>query len=161
MPVPAPSVYSPLSKCGMPTENSTTYAALDLLGPSWQWTTPVWLVGRLNQGVLEGDVVIKGNGDPKLVLERVWLLLRRVRQMGVREIRGDIVLDRSAFVVPEQSPADFDGERLRPYNVQPDALLLNYKSVLLNFVPAAPRDDVAVVAEPPLAGVRIDDSVVL
>ncbi len=140
---------------------ATTYAALDLLGPAWQWTTPVWLHGRLHQGVLEGDLVIKGSGDPKLVLERVWLLLRRVRQLGVREIRGDILLDRSAFAVPEQSPADFDGERLRPYNVQPDALLLNYKSVLLNFVPGPPRVDVAVVAEPPLAGVRIDDSVVM
>ena len=140
---------------------ATTYAALDLLGPSWQWMTPVWLLGRLNQGVLEGDLVIKGSGDPKLVVERLWLLLRRVRQMGVREIRGDIVLDRSAFVVPEQSPADFDGERLRPYNVQPDALLLNYKSVLLNFVPGPPRTDAAVVAEPPLGGVRIDDSVTL
>ena len=66
----------------------------------------------------DGDLVIKGTGDPKLVLERMWLLLRRVQQLGVREIRGDIVLDRSAFVAPEQSPADFDGEPLRPYNVQ-------------------------------------------
>ena len=52
--------------------------------------------------MLHGDLVIKGIGDPKLVLERMWLLLRRVQQLGVREIRGDIVLDRSAFVAPDQ-----------------------------------------------------------
>jgi serine-type D-Ala-D-Ala carboxypeptidase/endopeptidase (penicillin-binding protein 4) len=70
----------------------TTFAGLDLLGPAFTWSTPVWLQGTIADGVLNGDLVIKGNGDPKLVLERIWLLLRRVRQAGVREIRGDIVV---------------------------------------------------------------------
>ena len=144
---------------------ATTYAALELLGPSWTWSTSVWLQGRLRdagpEGVLDGDLVIKGQGDPKLVLERVWLLLRRVRQAGVREIRGDIVLDRSAFVVGEQSPADFDGEPLRPYNARPDALLLNYKSLLITFMPEPARGSARVVVEPALAGVRVDASVPL
>lgn len=144
------------------TKLLTTYAALDLLGPAWSWTTPVWVQGTVDaDGVLDGHLVIKGSGDPKLVLERVWLLLRRVQQLGIREIRGDIVLDRSAFAVPEQNPADFDGEPLRPYNVRPDALLLNYRAVSLTLTPDAPRNLAAVGAEPPLAGVRIDPSVPL
>ena len=142
----------------------TTYAALDLLGPAWTWTTPVWLQGALpsgGSGVFEGDVVIKGSGDPKLVIERVWLLLRRLQQLGVREIRGDIVLDRSAFEVPEQNPADFDGEALRPYNVRADALLLNYKSLSFTVTPD-PSHGVAVIAtEPALEGVRADARVPL
>ena len=134
----------------------TTFAGLELLGPAWTWTTPVWLQGSVKDGVLDGNLVIQGSGDPKLVQERLWLLLRRVQQLGVREIHGDIVLDRSAFVVPEQSPADFDAEPLRPYNVRPDALLLNYKSVLLSFTPDPARGQVLVAADPPLAGVRVD-----
>jgi D-alanyl-D-alanine carboxypeptidase/D-alanyl-D-alanine-endopeptidase (penicillin-binding protein 4) len=139
----------------------TTTAALDLLGPAWSWTTPVWIQGTTLNGVLEGNLVIKGSGDPKLVQERLWLLLRRVQQLGVREIRGDIVLDRNAFVVPDQNPADFDGEPLRPYNVRPDALLLNYKSLLLTFTPDSARGVAIVSSEPPMAGVRIDLSVPL
>lgn len=139
----------------------TTYAALDLLGPAWTWTTPVWLQGTVNDGVLDGNLVIKGHGDPKLVPERLWLLLRRVQSLGVREIRGDIVLDRSAFSVPEQSPGDFDGEPLRPYNVRPDALLLAYKSVLLSFTPDAARGVALVGVEPTLAGLSADASVPL
>jgi D-alanyl-D-alanine carboxypeptidase/D-alanyl-D-alanine-endopeptidase (penicillin-binding protein 4) len=143
----------------------TTFAALDLLGPAWTWSTPVWLLGSVRnpgpEGVLEGSLVIKGSGDPKLVLERIWLLLRRVRQAGVREIRGDIVLDRSAFSDLGQSPADFDGEPLRPYNAQPDALLLNYKSLLLTFTPDPARGVASVAADPPLAGLRVDASVPL
>jgi D-alanyl-D-alanine carboxypeptidase/D-alanyl-D-alanine-endopeptidase (penicillin-binding protein 4) len=143
------------------TKLLTTYAALDLLGPAWTWSTPVWLLGPVNDGVLEGNLVIKGSGDPKLVLERLWLMLRKVRQLGVREIRGDIVLDRSGFVVPEQNPAEFDGEPLRPYNVAADALLLNYKTVTLSFTPDVGRGSAFVNVEPPLAGVRVDSSVPL
>ncbi len=143
------------------TKLLTTYAALDLLGPAWTWSTPVWLQGTVTDGVLDGNLVIKGSGDPKLVPERLWLLLRRVQQLGVREIKGDIVLDRSAFSVPEQSPADFDGEPLRPYNVRADALLLAYRSVLLSFTPDAARGVALVGVDPPLAGVQADSSVPL
>ncbi len=139
----------------------TTYSALELLGPAWTWATPVWLQGTLRDGVLDGNLVIKGTGDPKLVLERLWLLLRRVQQLGVREIRGDIVLDRSDFKVPEQNPADFDGEALRPYNVRADALMLNYKAVVFTFTPDAARAIATISTDPPLAGVRVDTSVPL
>ncbi len=143
------------------TKLVTTYAALDLLGPAWGWSTPVWLQGTVSDGVLDGNLVIKGSGDPKLVPERLWLMLRRVQQLGVREIRGDIVLDRSAFVVPEQNPADFDGEPLRPYNVRADALLLGYRSVLIGFTPDAARGVALVSVDPPLAGVSSEPSVPL
>ena len=139
----------------------TTYSALDLLGPAWSWSTPVWLQGPLRDGVLDGNLVIKGSGDPKLVLERIWLLLRRVQQLGVREIRGDIVLDRSAFLAPEQNPADFDGEALRPYNVRADALMLNYKALVFTFTPDVVRGVATISIDPPLAGVRADASVPL
>ena len=139
----------------------TTAAALDRLGPAWRWRTPVWLDGPLRDGVLDGSLVIQGSGDPTLVLERVWLLLRRVQALGVREIRGDIVLDGSAFAVPDAAPGDFDGEPLRPYNVRPAALLLNYRSVVYTFVPDAAAGVARVVAEPPLAGTLVDRSVPL
>ncbi|HEY0817995.1 MAG TPA: D-alanyl-D-alanine carboxypeptidase, partial [Rhizobacter sp.] len=70
----------------------TTAAALDLLGPAWTWSTPVWIQGTTLNGVLDGNVVIKGSGDPKFVQERLWQTLRRLQQLGVREIRGDILL---------------------------------------------------------------------
>jgi len=139
----------------------TTYAALDLLGPAWTWNTPVLLSGPLRDGVLDGSVAIRGSGDPKLVVERVWLMLRRLQQLGVKDIRGDILLDRSAFSVPEASPAEFDGDPTRPYNVRPDALLLNYKSVIYSFTPDTARGVATISAEPALAGVQVDTSVPL
>jgi D-alanyl-D-alanine carboxypeptidase/D-alanyl-D-alanine-endopeptidase (penicillin-binding protein 4) len=137
----------------------TTIAALDQLGPAWTWTTPVWLNGPVENGVLDGSLHIQGSGDPKLVVERVWLLLRRVMAQGVREIRGDIVLDRSPFAPAAGSPADFDGDSTRPYNVQPDALLLNFKSVTYTFVPDSARGVAHVLADPALAGTQVDATV--
>ena len=139
----------------------TTFAALEMLGPAWSWTTPVWLQGSVADGVLDGNLVIRGSGDPKLVLERLWLLLRRVQQLGVREIRGDIVLDRSGFSEPEHNPEDFDGEPLRPYNVQADALLLNYNALVFTITPEPARGVATIGVDLPLAGVRIDTSVTL
>jgi len=79
------------------TKLITTEAALELLGPAFSWQTPVYLDGTVREGTLQGNLVIKGQGDPKLVLERLWLLLRRVQGLGIRQISGDIVLDHSAF----------------------------------------------------------------
>ena len=126
----------------------TTYAALELLGPAYTWKTEAFARGPLKDGVLEGDLLLKGYGDPKLGFEQFWLLLRQLRAKGLREIRGDLVLDRGHFAADNHDPARFDGEPLRPYNVGPDALLLNFKSIRLGFVPDAERKSLAVYAEP-------------
>ena len=139
----------------------TTYAALDLLGPAFSWSTPVYVEGAVRDGTLFGNLYIKGQGDPKLVSERLWLLLRRVQGLGVKSIAGDIVLDRSAFETVEVDPSSFDGEPLRPYNAAPDALLLNFKSVVMTFVPDRTASTAQVQYEPPLAGVQMQSSVPL
>ncbi|MES2879296.1 MAG: D-alanyl-D-alanine carboxypeptidase/D-alanyl-D-alanine-endopeptidase [Pseudomonadota bacterium] len=139
----------------------TTYAALDLLGPAYTWRTPVMVEGAVRDGTLYGNLYIKGQGDPKLVAERLWLLLRRVQGLGIQSIAGDIVLDRSAFEPLEADPASFDGEPLRPYNAAPDALLLNFKSVVMTFVPDRSANTASVQFEPPLAGVQFQTSVPL
>ena len=121
----------------------TTYAGLELLGPAYTWKTEVYANKPLAAGVLDGDLFIKGWGDPKLTLENFWLLLRELRSRGVRTIRGDLVLDKSYFDVAHQDPGAFDNEPLRPYNVEPDALLVNFNVVRLRLTPEAGRLSVA------------------
>ena len=139
----------------------TTYAALDLLGPAYSWSTPVYIDGSVRDGTLKGNLIIQGQGDPKLVLERLWLLLRRVQGLGIHTIDGDIVLDHSAWDVPPTDPASFDGEPLKPYNAAPDALLINFKSVVLTFTPEPGAKVARVQLDPPLAGVQVPTTVPL
>ncbi|MDI1246167.1 MAG: D-alanyl-D-alanine carboxypeptidase/D-alanyl-D-alanine-endopeptidase [Rhodoferax sp.] len=139
----------------------TTRAALDLLGPAYTWRTPVWVDGPVVNGVLQGNVIIQGQGDPKLVLEKLWLLLRHLQGLGMHTIAGDIVLDNRAFEVPATDAAEFDGEPLRPYNATPEALLINFKSVVMTFTPDPPANLARVQFDPPLWGVQLQTSVPL
>ena len=135
----------------------TTYAALELLGPAFTWRTEVLADTQPADGRLKGNLYLKGSGDPRLGLEQFWLLLRQLRARGLRDIAGDVVLDRGAFAVPPHDPGEFDNEPLRPYNAGPDALLVNLDSVTLTLHPEAERKAVAVIAETPSQGLRIDN----
>ncbi len=139
----------------------TTYAALDLLGPAYTWRTPVHVEGTIRNGTLYGNLYLQGRGDPTLVSERLWLLLRRVQALGIGRIAGDIVLDRSAFETVDSDPASFDGEPLRPYNASADALLINFKSVVMTLVPQRSSNSARIAFEPPLAGVQMQSAVAL
>jgi D-alanyl-D-alanine carboxypeptidase/D-alanyl-D-alanine-endopeptidase (penicillin-binding protein 4) len=132
----------------------TTTAALELLGPAFTWRTET-LVDALpdGNGVLAGDLYLRGGGDPKLTYDRLWLLLRELRGRGVRDIRGDLIIDRTAFAPTDHDPAAFDGKLLRPYNVGPDALLFNFATLHLTLVPEATT--VRVLAEPLPAGFEV------
>ena len=133
----------------------TTYAGLEILGPSYAWKTEAYLDGKLEKGVLQGNLVLKGYGDPKFNIEQFWLWLSELRSRGLREIQGDLILDRSFFNVLEKDPADFDNDPMRAYNVGPDALLLNFNTLRLRYLPEGNR--LKVISEPPLDGVQLDN----
>lgn len=144
----------------------TTYAGLEILGPAYSWQTAAYSLTPPIDGVLYGDLYLKGSGDPRLTFEQFWLLLRQLRAQGLREIRGKLVLDRSAFtlgsgdaVTVNGGGAPFDDQPLRPYNVKPDALLLNWKSVRLQLNPGS--DKLQIQAEPQPANLYLISQVSL
>lgn len=133
----------------------TTYAALELLDPAYVWTTEALGDRPPVEGRLDGNLYLRGSGDPRLALEQFWLLLRRLRVHGVRDINGDLVLDRSAFLLPPHDPGEFDREPLRPYNAGPDALLVNLKSIHLTLQPDPGGTQVEILAETPSDGLHL------
>ena len=139
----------------------TTFAALELLGPAYTWNTAISTDGSIAKGALNGNLYVQGSGDPKLVMERLWLLQRRLQERGVKVIVGDVVLDRSAFQLPPIDPAYFDNEPFRPYNAVPDAMLVNYKSLTINFVPDVAAGVARISYEPAVANLSLPASVPL
>jgi serine-type D-Ala-D-Ala carboxypeptidase/endopeptidase (penicillin-binding protein 4) len=103
----------------------TTYAALEALTPAYRWKTEVYSNGPVRQGVLEGDLIIKGYGDPALNNAELWRLLQQVQQQGVRHIKGNLLLDASVYVPELSQRPILDDEPWRAYNVNPYALLVN------------------------------------
>jgi serine-type D-Ala-D-Ala carboxypeptidase/endopeptidase (penicillin-binding protein 4) len=139
----------------------TTYAAMDMLGADFTWRTDFYTDGQIDNGTLRGNLYVRGGGDPKLVLERIQDTFFALHDKGVQVILGDMVLDHSGFDLPAHDPGEFDGEALRPYNASPDALLVNFKSVVLTFQPDTRAGVAHVTSEPPLAGLAIDATVAL
>src|SRR5262249_24255296 len=117
--------------------------------------------GAMRGDVLDGDLVLRGTGDPKLTIENFWLLLRALRARGLREIRGDLVLDRSYFAAFPYDPGRFDSEPVRAYNVGPDALLLNFKAIRFHFVPDPDGRSVRVIPDPDPPQLELRSSVAL
>ncbi len=133
----------------------TTLVALDVLGPAYRWKTDVYALGDVSDGTLEGDLALKGHGDPFLVTERIWQLIRDIRRSGVTKITGDLLLDDSHFDVGQHDPAAFDRQPLRAYNVAPNALLMNFKVVRYWFEPDGSA--VRVRLDPNLENLTIDN----
>ena len=132
----------------------TTYAGLELLGGAHTWKTEVYVAGDIRASTLKGDIILKGSGDPKLTVERFWLLLKQLRERGLRTINGDLILDKTFFAINETDPGKFDGEATRAYNVVPDALLLNFKAVRFQFAPAI--DDRSVSISPDVKPTQLE-----
>lgn len=139
----------------------TTYLALQTLRPTYTWKTLALSPATPRGGVLDGDIYLKGHGDPYLVLERFWLLVRAIRQRGVREITGDVVIDNSHFDVGASRAGDFDGRPYSTYNVVPDALLVNFQAVEFGFRPDPAANRVEIAADPLPSNLRIRNQVQL
>ena len=140
----------------------TTIVALDRLGPNMRGFTELLSTAPQQGDVLAGDLVLRGGADTELGLPQLWALLAELRWQGIREIAGDIVLDRTLFRPAGPSPrtAPFDAWPEMAYNQAPDALQLNGNLMgieLSSENPAAPGQVVA-RALPPLPGVEIDAS---
>ncbi|WP_020394133.1 D-alanyl-D-alanine carboxypeptidase/D-alanyl-D-alanine endopeptidase [Thiolinea disciformis] len=139
----------------------TTWSAIKTLGPAWTWSTEAWARGEIHDGVLNGDLIIKGYGDPFLVYESFWQFVHDLRLKGLREIRGDIIIDNSFFDIPAIDPAAFDGQPERVYNAPPSAAMFNFQAsrIVYNANPAAGKVDLAIFPAP--RGVTVDNQLKL
>ena len=119
----------------------TTYAALKELGPNYSWRTEVWMRGDFENGVLKGDLILKGFGDPFMVYENFWKLLRVLRDKGLHEIQGDVILDDSYFKLPKHDSAAFDGRPFKVYNAASSSLMFNFQATRFLFRPVDSTTD--------------------
>ena len=103
----------------------STYAAVLKLGFDYRWPTQFYTAGRVKNGVLNGDLVVKGFGDPTLSSKDLADIVANIKVKGIRSIKGNIVIDRSYFAVGTKNNSGFDKHTYSPYNAMPDAMMFN------------------------------------
>ncbi|MEL7407225.1 MAG: D-alanyl-D-alanine carboxypeptidase, partial [Cyanobacteria bacterium J06558_2] len=74
------------------TKVATTLAALNKWGTQHQFLTDVYLLGKVEQGVLQGDLLVRGAGDPLFVWEEAIALGNALNQLGIREVQGNLLV---------------------------------------------------------------------
>ncbi len=144
----------------------TSAAALKELGPSYSFTTQVWMDGELNgDGVLQGDLYIRGTGDPTFVIEDLWKLVYDLKLEGLREVSGNIYFDDS-YMTPERGVPGWtktaDMENGPSYFPSLGALSLNFNTVAVIARPGPDVGGPAVVElETPAPGILKTESELL
>lgn len=111
----------------------TTNAALELLDPTYRWKTEVYTDGSVKNGVLNGNLIIKGYGDPSFKAQEFWRLLMSLQQTGIKEITGNLIIDKSYFSTHVGDSHAFDDETWRAYNAMPSAFLVNGRHTSFKF----------------------------
>ncbi|AWB33682.1 D-alanyl-D-alanine carboxypeptidase/D-alanyl-D-alanine endopeptidase [Orrella marina] len=139
----------------------TTWSALSDLGPDFVWQTAFLTDAKAtvsDQGVLSGNLYLRPSGDPMLLLEDLWRLMRELRLRGITQI-GDVIVDRSLFSDVAIDPGEFDGRPDRPYNASPDAFMVGFGAIRLVFTPDAQRNAWRGFIDPGIPGIDIDSDI--
>ncbi len=130
----------------------TTLAALKYLGPQYRFKTKLYTDGRIKNGMLQGNLYVKGFGDPLLVSEQLWYLVNDVKRLGFREVQGDLILDDSFFdtirTVRDGDSSTQNGKD-RAYDAPLGALSVNFNTTAIYVYPGAKVGKRAVVVVDP------------
>ena len=137
----------------------TSWVALKRLGPSFKWKTEFYASGDIRDGVLYGDLIVKGYGDPFLTNQDLWAILGKLNQSGLKRITGRLLLDDTYFITDEIDPYAFDGDGTHIYNNLPNALTLNFNALELTF--SAQKNNMKVTASysPPIENIKLSNYV--
>jgi len=133
----------------------TTFAALESLGPAFTWQTELYALGPIENGVLRGDLLVKGGGDPFLVEDQLRGMLKSLQRAGVERIQGNLVLDGSYFDPSVTGDELIDNQAGRAYNTRPSAVIANFQAMTFYFYPHPNGQDVIIHSDPRLPNVKI------
>lgn len=137
----------------------TSAVALKALGGEYQFLTTVSTDGKIKNGVLHGNLYLKGYGDPRLVSEELWMIVKDIRNLGIKKINGDIIADDTFFDDEITSIGVGKHSGPEPYNARISALSLNFNTVSVYVKPAAQKagSRLKVTIDPPTKYIKVSN----
>lgn len=116
----------------MPASNMkvlTSAAALSLLKPEFRFKTHLLSNGYVRGNSLQGNLYLKGYGDPVLTDERLQELIQELKLLGVTEIQGNLIADDSFFDQERVGRGWKSTYGASAYSAQISALSMNLNTV--------------------------------
>lgn len=128
----------------------TTIAGLDKLGPDYQWKTEVFVSGKINNGgILQGDLILKGYGDPSLTPDDLQQIAKAIKDLGIKRINGNLLLDESYFDETRLGTSWMWDDEPYGYSAQVSGLAVNKNFTTLTATPGKTVNDAPVLTMNP------------
>ncbi|WP_310423873.1 D-alanyl-D-alanine carboxypeptidase [Chamaesiphon sp. VAR_48_metabat_135_sub] len=125
------------------TKTATSLAAISTWGLDKQFETIVSANGKISQGTLEGDLIVRGNGDPLFVWEDAIALAQSLNQLGINRVNGNLlIVDKfhMNYKADPQKAGELLKQALTGINLPPTLLKTEFKDVNIVKLPTAVRE---------------------
>ncbi|MBE9562446.1 MAG: D-alanyl-D-alanine carboxypeptidase/D-alanyl-D-alanine-endopeptidase, partial [Proteobacteria bacterium] len=113
----------------------TTAAALHYLGPEYRFKTKVLYNGKRNKNTIQGDLILRGGGDPRLSTETLWHIANQIKDSGINKITGNLVVDDHFFDNYDRAPAWKVKRTQQAYDAKLGGLSLNFNAIAIHALP--------------------------
>jgi serine-type D-Ala-D-Ala carboxypeptidase/endopeptidase (penicillin-binding protein 4) len=138
----------------------TTASALWYLGPSYRFRTEARRDAKIKDGVIDGNLYIKGFGDPTLTTEEVFGLVNEIALKGITKIKGDVIVDDTFFDNVPEGPGWEQEHSDQAYAAPIGAVSVDFGTFNLRVLPGSSVGDPAqVLLWPPVEAIEIVPSV--
>lgn len=143
------------------TKLVTAAAALAMLGPQYRYYTALYALEVDTEGVIKGDLYVRGRGDPSLGTSELYQLVREMKQNGVKKIAGRVVVDADFFDNRDLPPHFEEQPRNQaPYRAPIASTALNFNSVTVSLRPAPTGSGACeIIVDPPNDYVLVESAV--
>ncbi len=125
----------------------TAIAALETLGNQFTWQTELQSFNQPQDGILDGDLIWQGSGNPVLDQEDLIAIELELQQNGIQQINGQLILSDKAWQ-NSGTALGFEHDKDKAFTTAPDGHMLNYKVAWLSFDNTYPNK---IRLAPPLA----------
>lgn len=124
------------------TKIATSLAALSTWGANYQFDTIISTTGTIANGVLQGDLIVQGNGDPLFVWEEAIALGNTLQSMGINRVQGNLIITGTFAMNYNFNPVE-SGELLeQAFNA--DTWSNTVENQYLTLPPGTPRPQIAI-----------------
>jgi D-alanyl-D-alanine carboxypeptidase/D-alanyl-D-alanine-endopeptidase (penicillin-binding protein 4) len=113
----------------------TTAAALHYLGPEYRFKTRLLHTGQRQLNIIQGDLILRGGGDPRIGTEQLWNIATQLKASGINEVTGNLIIDASFFDDYDRAPS-WEVERSQlAYDAKLGALSINFNTIAVHVQP--------------------------
>jgi serine-type D-Ala-D-Ala carboxypeptidase/endopeptidase (penicillin-binding protein 4) len=137
------------------TKTATSLAAIAKWGLDKQFDTEIGTDGKISQGVLTGNLIVRGGGDPLFVWEDAISLAQSLNKLGINRIDGNLIVVGNFHMNYKANPqqaGDLLKRALTGINLPPELLATDFKDVNIVQLPTAPTAATTKLPQAPISG---------